>query len=75
MARNLLDLQDMMHRIDGEWARWSPEDTSLIAMPIGHIGAENSPGRSAAKSWERPNRPQPRRGGRNPRLISDARGY
>ena len=27
MARNLLDLQDMMHRIDGEWARWSP-DTS-----------------------------------------------
>ena len=24
MARNLLDLQDMMHRIDGEWRRWSP---------------------------------------------------
>jgi acyl-CoA synthetase (AMP-forming)/AMP-acid ligase II len=38
MARNLLDLQDMMHRIDGEWARWSPDDISLIAMPIGHIG-------------------------------------
>ena len=38
MARNLLDLQDMVHRIDGEWARWSPDDISLIAMPIGHIG-------------------------------------
>jgi long-chain acyl-CoA synthetase len=33
MARNLLDLQDMVHRIDGEW-----DDISLIAMPIGHIG-------------------------------------
>jgi acyl-CoA synthetase (AMP-forming)/AMP-acid ligase II len=37
-SRNLLSLQDVMDRTGAEWAQWSPEDVSLIAMPIGHIG-------------------------------------
>jgi acyl-CoA synthetase (AMP-forming)/AMP-acid ligase II len=37
-SRNLLSLQDVMDRTGAEWAQWSPDDVSLIAMPIGHIG-------------------------------------
>jgi long-chain acyl-CoA synthetase len=37
-ARNLLSLQDVLDRTGAEWAQWSPDDVSLIAMPIGHIG-------------------------------------
>jgi acyl-CoA synthetase (AMP-forming)/AMP-acid ligase II len=37
MARNLMSLQDVLDRTGQEWARWSADDVSLIAMPIGHI--------------------------------------
>lgn len=36
-AGNLVSLQDVMDRTGAEWAQWSPEDVSLVAMPVGHI--------------------------------------
>jgi long-chain acyl-CoA synthetase len=37
MARNLMSLQGVLDRTGAEWAQWSADDVSLIAMPIGHI--------------------------------------
>jgi fatty-acyl-CoA synthase len=37
--RNLLDMLDAIKDAPGvEWNRWTPEDVSLVATPVGHIG-------------------------------------
>ncbi len=37
--RNLLDMLDAIRDAPGvEWNRWTPEDVSLVATPVGHIG-------------------------------------